>query len=69
MSSKRKVVVSRDIGKKAFSLLSELDPNEWEIILWKDDNPAPRSWLEHNVENADGLLVQLTDKVRFAMLD
>jgi hypothetical protein len=69
MPSKRKVVVSRDIGQKALFLLSELDSNEWDIILWKLDDPAPRSWLEHNVENADGLLVQITDKVRPAMLD
>jgi hypothetical protein len=69
MPGKRKIVVSRDIGQKALSLLSELDSDTWEIILWKEDNPAPRPWLEHNVENADGLLVQLTDKVRLASLD
>jgi hypothetical protein len=69
MPGKRKVVVSRDIGQKALSLLSELDSDAWDIILWKEDDSAPRSWLEHNVENADGLLVLLTDKVRSAMLD
>lgn len=69
MSSKRKVVISRDIGQKALFLLSELDSNGWEIILWKQEDPAARPWLEHNVENADGLLVLLNDKVRSAMLD
>jgi glyoxylate/hydroxypyruvate reductase len=63
-AQKRKIVVTRDIGQKALSLLGELDKNEWEIILWEEDRAAPRSWLEANVPGAEGLLVLLTDKVK-----
>lgn len=64
MSGKKKLVISRDVGQKALSLLSELDSNQWEIIQWqKQDIPASRAWLEENVVDAEGLLVLLTDKV------
>jgi glyoxylate/hydroxypyruvate reductase len=62
MSVRKKVVISRDIGPKALSLLHELE-TEWEIVLWKGKDPASRQWLEQNVPNATGLLVLLTDKV------
>jgi hypothetical protein len=63
MSARKKIVVSRDIGSKAMSLLDELDQTEWEIVLWKEKEPASRQWLEQNVPDATGLLVLLTDKV------
>lgn len=63
MTDKRKIVISRDIGQKAMSLLDQLDQEEWEIVLWKENEPASRQWLEQNVPNATALLVLLTDKV------
>lgn len=70
MSGKKKLVISRDVGQKALSLLSELDSNQWEIIQWqKQDIPASRAWLEENVVDAEGLLVLLTDKVDEALLE
>ena len=65
MPDKKRIVISRDIGEKALSLLDELDPDEWQIILWRENEPASRQWLEENVTNAVGLLVLLTDKVRW----
>lgn len=56
-----KLIVTRYLGDKAMALLSELE--DWEIIIWNEDRPAPRSWLEENAHGADGFLVQLTDKV------
>jgi len=63
MSVKKKLVISRDIGQRALSLLGELDPTEWEIVLWREDRPASRKWLEEHVPTAIGLLVLLTDRV------
>ena len=65
MPDKKRIVISRDIGGKALSLLDELDQDEWQIILWRENEPASRQWLEKNVLNAVGLLVLLTDKVRW----
>ena len=63
MPIRKKIVISRDIGLKALSLLHELDQAEWEIVLWKENKPASRQWLEQNVPNVTGLLVLLTDMV------
>ncbi|PVG02007.1 hypothetical protein CPB86DRAFT_698305 [Serendipita vermifera] len=62
-AQKRKIVITRNIGQKALSLLDELNRDEWEITLWEEDRAAPRPWLEENVAGAEGLLVLLTDKV------
>jgi hypothetical protein len=63
MPVRKKIVISRDIGLKAMSLLHELDQAEWEIVLWKENERASRQWLEQSVPNVTGLLVLLTDKV------
>jgi glyoxylate/hydroxypyruvate reductase len=63
MSVRKKIVISRDIGVKALALLHELDQAEWEIILWKENEPANRQWLEQSVPGATGLLILFTDQV------
>lgn len=69
MSEKKRIVISRYIGERAMSLLNELDRDEWDIILWKENEPASREWIEKNVPNATGLLVLLTDKVNESLLE
>jgi glyoxylate/hydroxypyruvate reductase len=63
MPVRKKIVISRDIGVKALSLLHELDQAEWEIVLWKENEPASRQWLEQSMPGVTGLLILLTDQV------
>ncbi|GAA96923.1 uncharacterized protein L969DRAFT_96816 [Mixia osmundae IAM 14324] len=57
-----KVLVSRNLpsaGQKV--LLSRAD--KLEIVQWREDKPAPRSWMLEHAQGAAGLLVTLSDKV------
>jgi len=63
--SKRKVVVTRDMGPDANALLESSE--QWpslEVHRWEEDRPAPRDWFLQNVSGATALLITLCDKAR-----
>ncbi|KAJ9094270.1 hypothetical protein QFC21_006096 [Naganishia friedmannii] len=65
-SLKHKIVVCRDLGKEAMSLLYSSDH---EIVAWEKDSPPPRKWVLENVQGASGICVMMVDKVDESLLD
>ena len=63
--TKRKVVITRDMGPNANALLecSKLWPS-LEVYRWEEDRPAPRDWFLQSVSGATALLITLCDKAR-----
>ena len=59
------VFVSRKIPQSGLDLLK----NHCEFEVWEDELPPPRDVLLKKVENAEGLLCLLTDKVNAELLD
>jgi len=64
--SKHKVVVTRDIGTKAFEILKA---QSYEIVAWLGEGIAPRKWVLENVPGASALLVMGTDKIDETVVD
>jgi hypothetical protein len=72
--SRRKVVITRNLGK-SLELLSPknnpnggLPPEEWDIVIWAGEEPCSRDYLEDMIKGAEGVLVMLTDKVSEPLL-
>ena len=59
------VFVTRKIPQLGLDLLG----NHCEFEVWEDELPPPRDVLLKKVENAEGLLCLLTDKVNAELLD
>ncbi|KAJ9113023.1 hypothetical protein QFC22_006119 [Naganishia vaughanmartiniae] len=59
-ASKHKIVVCRDLGKEAMSLLHN---SGHVIVAWEKDTPPPREWVLENVQAARGICVMMADKV------
>jgi len=53
-----KVVVTRRIADSALKKLL----SRYEVVLYDNDYPPSREWLESNILDADGVLCMLTDK-------
>lgn len=66
-SGKHKVVVCRNLGPDAMSLL-EATP-ELDLVVWPDDRSCDRTWLLGNIPGSTGLVVMLTEKVDSEILD
>lgn len=63
--TKRKVIVTRDMGPDANALLESSE--QWpslEVHRWEEDRPAPRDWILQRVWGATALLITLCDKAR-----
>ena len=66
--AKRKIVVTRDVGPDANTLLESSE--QWpslEVHRWEEDRPAPRDWFLQNVSGATALLITLCDKARLLL--
>ncbi|KAH7882400.1 hypothetical protein F5I97DRAFT_1909920 [Phlebopus sp. FC_14] len=62
-----KVVICRDLGPDAMSLL-ESNP-DLNLVVWTEDRACDRRWLLDNIPGATGVIVMLTDKVDSELLD
>lgn len=60
-SGRHKVVVCRDLGLDAMSLLKATP--ELDLVVWPHDRGCDRTWLLDNVPGSTGLVVMLTDRV------
>ncbi|CCA69461.1 related to glycerate dehydrogenase [Serendipita indica DSM 11827] len=50
-------------------LLHQLNPDEWQIVLWDEDRPTTASWIKENIKDAEGALVLLTEKINEELLE
>ncbi|KAF8531404.1 D-isomer specific 2-hydroxyacid dehydrogenase [Gautieria morchelliformis] len=70
MSPTQKVVIARDIGEQALSILQlERADISLHLQIWSENVPADRAWLLRQVQGATGLLVTLSEKVDEELLD
>ena len=60
-----KVFVARKMAQEALDMIAEVA----EMELWQDELPPPRDVLLKKVQNIDGLLSLLTDKVDGELMD
>ncbi|KZS97221.1 hypothetical protein SISNIDRAFT_450016 [Sistotremastrum niveocremeum HHB9708] len=67
MSGKSKVVVIRHIGDEALGII-QANPNI-DLVLWKEDTQAPRSWILENIKGASGILVVMGEPVTRELVD
>ncbi|KAF8634815.1 hypothetical protein AX17_004067 [Amanita inopinata Kibby_2008] len=65
--SRKKVIVTRDLGPSVMPLLNGRD--DLDVVVWPKDSVVDRQWLLENIPGAAGLLVMLTDKVTSEVLD
>ena len=63
--SKPKVFITRTILDAGYDLLKD----RFEIDLWSDELPPPRSTLIERVRDVDGLLCLLTDRIDGEVMD
>jgi lactate dehydrogenase-like 2-hydroxyacid dehydrogenase len=57
-----KIVITREIPPEAQAKVEELKLKS-DIVQWYSDSPMPRDKLLTEIENADGLLCLITDKI------
>lgn len=62
---KPKVLITRKVPENALAVLQET----CELIEWpREDEPAPRTFLEEHIVEADGLYCLITDKIDKALM-
>ncbi|GHJ85872.1 hypothetical protein NliqN6_2274 [Naganishia liquefaciens] len=64
--AKGKIVVCRDMGKEAMGILKH---SGYELVVWPETTPPPRSWVLDNVKDAAGICVMMADRVDDELLD
>lgn len=62
---KPRIVITRELPGSAVNRLGEL----CDVDLWREETPIPPEVLRAKVENVDGILTLLTDRVDEALLD
>ncbi|KAJ9112887.1 hypothetical protein QFC19_000442 [Naganishia cerealis] len=65
-AGKRKIVVCRDLGKDAMTMLNS---SGHEIVAWERDTPPSREWVLRNVNGASGVCVMMADAVNDELLE
>lgn len=66
MSTPQKLLVTRNVGDQAMSLLKT---SSHELVIWPEDSAAPWSWLLENAKGATGICVVGMFKVDEGLLD
>ena len=83
-SQRLKIVVSRNVGTEAMGMLlerPELDVSALivdtvpeiltrsKVIVWPEEAVCDRKWLLENISGANGVLVMLSEKVRYVIFE